>query len=94
MNSLRTSIELAYGVLFNSSRLLRDRSKFKLLKDKKKAMRLGIVCFFLSNCKTCLRGSQVTSMFDSNHPTLDQYIPLDENIPPFDMNIENNDMEF
>ena len=94
MNSLRTSIELAYGVLFNTSRLLRDKSKAKLLKDKKQAMRFGIVCFFLSNCKTCLRGSQVNSMFDSHHPTLDQYIPLNEEIPPFDMNIENNDMEY
>ena len=71
MNSLRESIELAYGSLFNYFHFLRDKSKIKTLTHKRRATRLGIVVFLLSNCMTCLRGNQVNSMFDSEHLSLE-----------------------
>ena len=93
MNSLRESIELAYSSLFNYFGFLRDKSKIRLLTVKHRAKRLGIVVFFLSNCMTSLRGNQVNSMFDSEHPTLQEYLPLDEDIEPFDLLIEENDFD-
>ena len=40
-----------------------------------------IVSFFLQNCHTCLnRGNCVTSMFNAVPPTLEEYLPLDEDI--------------
>ena len=59
-------------------------------------MRLGIVCFFLMNCRTCLRGNQVNSMFDSVPPTLNEYLPLNEVIQQFDLDIEsiNNNNQY
>ena len=64
-----------------------------MLKDRHRAKRLGIVIFLLSNCMTCLRGNQVNSMFDSEHPSLQEYLPLNEEIHPFDLNIEEDDIE-
>ena len=42
---------------------------------------------------TALRGNQVNSMFDSEHPTLDEYLPVDEHIEPFDLMIEEVDLD-
>ena len=35
----------------------------------------------------------MTSMFDSEHLSLQEYLPLDEEIPLFDLNIEEDDMK-
>jgi GH15 family glucan-1,4-alpha-glucosidase len=41
--------------------------------------------FFLQNCHTCLnRGNCVTSMFNAVPPTLQEYLPLDEDIVPLE----------
>ena len=93
MNSLRESIELAYGSLFKYFRLLRNKSKIRLLTGKHRAKRLGIVFFFLSNCMTTLRGNHVNSIFNSDYPALEEYLSLDEYIEPFDILIEENDFE-
>ena len=40
-----------------------------------------IVSFFLQNCHTCLNGDNcITSMFNAVAPSLEQYLPLDEDI--------------
>ena len=72
MNTLRQCIELAYGSLFNMFQILRDPTKHKILTHKTRIRRLGIVCFFLHNCRTCMRGNEVNSMFNSTPPTLDE----------------------
>ena len=38
-----------------------------------------------------MRGNEVNSMFNSSPPTLDEYIPLDEQLIPFDLAIEDDE---
>ena len=93
MSCLRQCIELAYGSLFNMFPILKDPSKHKLMIQKTRAIQLGIVCFFLHNCRTCMRGNEVNTMFNSQPPTLDEYIPLDEHLEPFDLALEDDQEE-
>ena len=79
MNSLRQAIELGFGLLFHLFKILENKHAFRLLRDGRKAYRLGVVCFFLMNTYTCLNGNVVSSsFFDTQPPTLAEYIPLDE----------------
>jgi hypothetical protein len=83
LSRIRMPHELHYGSFFNYFHLFRHTHQTRLYDNAEKAYRLGIVGFFLHNCFTCLKGSAVNSFFGSMHPTLAQYIPLDENIPPY-----------
>ena len=74
-------------------RLLHDKTKIRLLNVKHRAKGLGIFLFFKSNVMTFLRGNQVTSMFDLEYSSLQEYLPLEEVILPFDLNIEEDDMD-
>jgi hypothetical protein len=44
------------------------------------AYRLGFICFFILNCCTCWNGSACNAMFDTTPPSLEQYLPLDEEL--------------
>ena len=77
-----------YGQLFQSCPILTKKCKHKILTQKNRAMRLGIICFFLCNCRTCFCGNQVNTMFESTSPTIEEYLPLNEVIPRFDLNLE------
>jgi hypothetical protein len=69
--------------------LLSTKRKLKLLKDGRHVRRLIIVSFFLQNCHTCLNnGNCVTSMFSANAPSLEEYLPLEEDMVPM---IEGDD---
>ena len=55
--------------------------------------RTGVVGLFLLNCYMCMRGNVVTAFFNVQPPSIEEYLPLDENIPPyvpFDLNIDYN----
>jgi hypothetical protein len=80
MLGIRQSIELMYGQLFNLFHLLQTKWQIKILRDATLAYRLGVISFFILNCYTCLNGSPCNSMFDSFAPTIQEYIPLDEDI--------------
>ena len=84
MNSLRQCIELLYGLLINKFRILSDKKQFKLLKEGDRAIRSASVCFFLLNCWTCFNGNQVNTIFQSQAPTIDEYLPLNEVLPPYE----------
>ena len=83
LHSVRQPVELQYGHFFNSFRLFKNEDAFKLFNKGEFAYRVGIVGFFLLNCRTCLRGSVVNAFFDMLAPTLEDYIPLDEELEPF-----------
>ena len=86
LNKCRTSVEMLYGDLFNLFTLLSTKRKLKLLKNGRHVRKLIIVSFFLQNCHTCLNvGNCVTSMFGSKPPTIDEYLPLDEEIVCMDI---------
>ena len=78
LSSLRQSIELGYGLVFKLFKILRKKDLFKLYKGADEARHLASVCFFLCNCYTCFNGNVANSMFDSQPPTLEEYLPLDD----------------
>lgn len=85
LNKCRTSIEMLYGDLFNLFKLLSARKKLKLLRNGRHVRKMIISSFFLQNCHTCLnRGNCVTSMFNAVAPSLEEYLPLEEDIVPMD----------
>ncbi len=86
MSGIRQSIEHMYGLLFNLFHLLQMKRQFKILHDRKLSYRLGLVCFFLLNCYTCLNGSACNSMFNTFPPTLEQYLPVDEELEKYSDN--------
>mmetsp|Transcript_18585 Transcript_18585/g.26157 ORF Transcript_18585/g.26157 Transcript_18585/m.26157 type:complete len:86 (+) Transcript_18585:504-761(+) len=82
-------IDLLASETKKGKRFFRDKSKMQILKDKQRAMRLRMIGFLICNCMTCFRGNQVNSMFDSDHPSLEDYLPINEMIPLYDLNIDN-----
>ena len=84
MNSLRQCIELLFGLLVNKFKILSDKRQFKLLNEGERAIRTASVCFFLLNCWTCFNGNQVNTIFDSEAPTIEEYLPLNEVLPVFE----------
>jgi hypothetical protein len=80
MSGVRQSIEHMYGAMFNLFHLLKTPRQTKLFNDGQTAYRLGVVCFFILNCYTCMNGSACNSMFETTPPTLEQYLPLDEEL--------------
>ena len=80
MSGIRQSIEHMYGQLFNLFRLLKTPRQFKLYNDGQLAYRVGVICFFILNCYTCLNGSPCNSMFNTEPPSLQDYLPLDEQL--------------
>jgi hypothetical protein len=88
MSGIRQSIEHMYGSLFNLFRLLKMPRQIKLYNDGQLSYRLGIICFFILNCYTCLNGSACNSMFNTTPPSLQEYIPLEEELQHY---VPNND---
>jgi len=80
MSGVRQSIEHMYGALFNLFHLLKTPRQIKLFNDDQTAYRLGVICFFILNCYTCLKGSACNAMFNTTPPSLEQHIPLDEEL--------------
>ena len=84
MNSLRQCIKLLFGLLVNKFKILSDKRQFKLLKEGDSAIRMASVCFFLLNCWTYFNGNQVNTMFDSEAPLIEEYLPLNDVLRPFE----------
>ena len=80
LHSVRQPVELQYGNFFNAFHLFSNDNAFKLFNKGDLAYRVGIVGFFLLNCRTCLRGSVVNSYYDMHAPTIQEYLPLDEEL--------------
>ena len=80
LTSVRQPIELHYGGFFNRSRLYQNKEAFKLFLNAEESYRIGIVGFFLQNCHTCMNGCVVNSFFNTRAPTLEEYLPLDEEL--------------
>ena len=91
MSGIRQSIEHMYGQLFNLFRLLKTPRQFKLYNDGQLAYRVGVICFFILTCYTCLNGSPCNSMFNMEAPSLQQYLPLHE---PLQHYIPNDDIVY
>ena len=84
MSGIRQSIEHMYGAFFNLFRLFEVKRHFKIFHDATSAYHLGVIGFFILNCYTCFNGSACNSMFDSLSPTIQEYLPLDEELIPYE----------
>ncbi len=91
MSGIRQSIELMYGAFFNLFSLFESKRHFKIFRDATSAYRLGVIGFFILNCYTCLNGSACNSIFDSFAPTIQEYLPLDEDLAPY---VEEDDLVY
>jgi hypothetical protein len=80
MSSARMCIELDYGLLFNNFRIMIREESHQNLNHGILNFRLGIVCFLLKNCYICLNGSTTNTMFNTTPPSIQEYLPLDEEI--------------
>ena len=93
MSGIRQSIEHMYGQLFNLFHLLKTPRQFKLYNNGELAYRTGVVCFFLLNCYTCFNGSACNSMFNTFPPTIQEYLPMEEDLLPY-VDDNNNIYDF
>ncbi len=91
MSGIRQSIELMYGAFFNLFSLFESKRHFKIFRDATSAYRLGVIGFFILNCYTCLNGSACNSIFDSFAPTIQEYLPLDDDLAPY---VEEDDLVY
>lgn len=84
LNSLRQCIELEYGAMSQLFKMMDDPRQYSILRDGgRMASRIPMVCFFLKNCHNCFRGSPTTTVFNTAPPTIEEYLPIDENIPRY-----------
>ena len=78
LKSCRQPHELHYGSFFNYFHLFRKKKRRQGFIEMQRKHTALASLLFLHNCFVCLRGSSANSFFNSDHPTLDQYLPLDE----------------
>jgi hypothetical protein len=83
MSGKRQSIEHIYGALFNFFHLFEVKRQFKIFHVATSDYHLGVIGLFTLNCYTCFNGSACNSMFDSLCPTIQEYLPLDEELVPY-----------
>ncbi len=78
-SAVRNSVEWGFGFDTNN---FTGHDYFRRLKILQSSAGIGIVtwvCSFLSNCITCMRGSnQVSSYFNLNPPTLNEFLEIPE----------------
>jgi hypothetical protein len=80
LSSARQSIELDYGLLFNNFRIMIKEYDHRMFQNGEHTFHLAIVCFFLKNCYVCFNGSTTNTMFNSNPPSIAEYLPLEEDL--------------
>jgi hypothetical protein len=78
MASVRQSMEHMFGLHKRTFNLFSIPNRFKLLVRGYEVYQLTLVSFFILNCFTCFNE---TSHFLVRPPTLQEYIPLSEDIP-------------
>lgn len=74
MSSLRVSVEYGFGKIIQQFAFVDFKKNQKLYMQHIKEQ--YIVAAILTNCHTCLRGSQVSRKFSCNPPDLESYLNL------------------
>ena len=80
MAGVRQSLEHLFGLHFNIFKLFEDADRFRLMVTGVEVSKIIFNSFFILNCYNCFNESN--NNFDIRPPTLEQYIPLHEIIPP------------
>jgi hypothetical protein len=81
MAGVRISIEHLFGLHHNLFALFNHPDLLRLYHRGPDIRNLTLMSFFILNCYNCLNHSS-SAMFGLDPPSLAEYIPLDENIPP------------
>ena len=74
MNACRESVEHVNSMLKSRFAFINFDKKLKLLESPVSSIVLCTI--LLTNCYTCLEGSQVGEYFDMREPQLEQYLKL------------------
>jgi hypothetical protein len=81
MAGVRISIEHLFGLHHNLFALFSHPDLLRLYHRGPEIRNLTLMSFFILNCYNCLNHTS-SAMFGLDPPSLEEYIPLDENIPP------------
>jgi hypothetical protein len=74
LNMLRVEVEHAFGKMKGLWQAVHFKPKQKVLDSPVGVGRVWKVAFFLTNCHTCLRGSQMSAKFGCSPPHLATYV--------------------
>ena len=80
MNCGRESVEHGFGDLGEHFKLLKVKKKFSVFKNGKEMHALVMMTMFIQNIYTCFNGNKVMTQHKAEQPSLDFYLPLDENL--------------
>ena len=78
---MRQVIEHVFGMHKNMFRVFDLPQYLHLFNQGVKIRRMFLVTFFMQNCFNCINGG-ACSYFNCIPPTLEEYIPLEEDLPP------------
>ena len=81
LSALRQVIEHLFGDHHCRFKVFDVPSRLRLFRQGVKIRRMALGSFFLHNCYCCLNGTRAR-YFGQVPPTLEDYLPLDENIAP------------
>lgn len=78
-SSLREDVEHKFSLVFNLFQVLRCSWRHQLFWNADHVRKLFFTCLFVSNCYTCFNESR-NRQFNLRAPTIQQYLPLDEQL--------------
>ena len=81
-NSMRTSVKHVYCRLKTLFPRFATGKRLRIMNNGGPLIRMTVAAFLFLNCHTCINGSAATLSFDCFPPTLEEYLPLDEDLPP------------
>ena len=79
LSSLREDIEHKFAQVFGLYHILNTQQQHHLFWNGEHVMKIFHTCLFVSNCYTCFNESR-NRAFNMRAPTLQQYLPLDEEL--------------
>ena len=75
-----TIIENVFASYHNLFKMFATGKKIKLIEKKGTVVHMVVSAFLLHNCYTCLNGANATTIFQLMPLTLEEYLPVDEEL--------------
>lgn len=76
MSSVRESVEFGFGKIEQYFAFCNYKKNLKLLLQP--IGKIYLIATLLTNCHTCMYGSQVNTLFESQPPSLEEYLNVDQ----------------
>jgi hypothetical protein len=74
MKKMRMTVERSYAQLKNRFAIVNTDRQWKMNDPERLHPVLMRLCFFLSNCMTCIHGDSLSKMCECYPPTLEEYL--------------------